>query len=55
MQRHLTGSLGVIDLSRYASYGYDQRLEVFGPLGMINVENDTPQRTVTSSSQATET
>eukprot|EP00095_Tigriopus_kingsejongensis_P009056 maker-scaffold308_size214241-snap-gene-1.34 protein:Tk09056 transcript:maker-scaffold308_size214241-snap-gene-1.34-mRNA-1 annotation:"uncharacterized oxidoreductase -like" len=37
-----SGSLGLIDLSRYACYGYDQRLEVFGPRGMIQVKNETP-------------
>lgn len=33
------GALGSIDDSRKASYGYDQRLEVFGSAGMIRVEN----------------
>jgi myo-inositol 2-dehydrogenase/D-chiro-inositol 1-dehydrogenase len=33
------GCLGVIDNSRKASYGYDQRLEVFGSLGMVQVDN----------------
>ena len=36
----------MIDLSRYANYGYDQRLEVFGPKGMLHIENDAPQRAV---------
>jgi len=34
------GALGVIDNSRKAAYGYDQRLEVFGSGGMIRVENN---------------
>jgi myo-inositol 2-dehydrogenase/D-chiro-inositol 1-dehydrogenase len=32
----------VIDNSRKASYGYDQRVEVFGSKGRIAVENKTP-------------
>ncbi len=34
------GALGVIDNSRRAAYGYDQRVEVFGALGMAAGEND---------------
>lgn len=34
------GALGVIDNSRRAAYGYDQRIEVFGSLGMAADEND---------------
>ncbi|MBQ8160907.1 MAG: inositol 2-dehydrogenase [Clostridia bacterium] len=34
------GALGVIDNSRRAAYGYDQRVEVFGSLGMALDEND---------------
>jgi myo-inositol 2-dehydrogenase/D-chiro-inositol 1-dehydrogenase len=30
----------VIDNSRKAAYGYDQRLEIFGDLGMIQVNNN---------------
>ncbi len=36
------GALGVIDNSRRAAYGYDQRIEVFGPLGAAMASNDTP-------------
>jgi len=36
-----SGALGVIDNSRKAVYGYDQRVEVFGSEGMAKVENDT--------------
>lgn len=36
------GSLAVIDNSRKAVYGYDQRLEVFGDNGMANVDNNKP-------------
>ncbi len=36
------GSMAVIDNSRKAVYGYDQRLEVFGSKGMVHVENNKP-------------
>lgn len=36
------GALGVIDNSRQAAYGYDQRVEVFGSKGQVNVQNDFP-------------
>ncbi len=36
------GALGVIDNSRKAVYGYDQRVEVFGSEGMVTVRNNTP-------------
>jgi myo-inositol 2-dehydrogenase/D-chiro-inositol 1-dehydrogenase len=36
------GALGVIDNSRQAVYGYDQRVEVFGSKGYVEVENDFP-------------
>ena len=37
-----SGSLGSIDLSRFANYGYDQRLEVFGAKGMLQAKNEFP-------------
>ena len=37
-----SGTLGTIDLSRNSSYGYDQRLEVFGPKGMVRADNEQP-------------
>jgi len=36
------GALGVIDNSRRAAYGYDQRVEVFGSKGAAVAANDTP-------------
>ncbi len=45
-----TGCLGVIDNSRRAAYGYDQRVEVFGSAGSASCANDAP----TSVSLATE-
>ena len=43
------GSLVTIDNSRKAVYGYDQRVEVFGSKGMVNVSNDTVSSAVVSS------
>ncbi len=37
------GAIGVIDNSRQAVYGYDQRAEVFGSKGCIDVENENLQ------------
>ncbi|WP_394231897.1 inositol 2-dehydrogenase [Niallia oryzisoli] len=34
------GAIGVIDNSRKAVYGYDQRVEVFGSKGCVTVKND---------------
>lgn len=41
------GSIGVIDNSRQAVYGYDQRAEVFGSAGVCMTENDTATRVTT--------
>lgn len=43
------GALGVIDNSRKAVYGYDQRVEVFGSNGCVTIFNDTPSTAVLSS------
>jgi myo-inositol 2-dehydrogenase/D-chiro-inositol 1-dehydrogenase len=40
--RFANGALGVIDNSRQAVYGYDQRAEVFGSAGAIESQNKTP-------------
>ncbi|MDQ1909656.1 inositol 2-dehydrogenase [Paenibacillus sp. GD4] len=42
------GALGVIDNSRKAVYGYDQRVEVFGSEGSIAADNDYPNTAVIS-------
>ncbi|MFD2036966.1 inositol 2-dehydrogenase [Belliella marina] len=36
------GTMAVIDNSRKAIYGYDQRLEIFGSKGMAKVDNNKP-------------
>ena len=46
--RFANGALGVIDNSRQAVYGYDQRVEVFGSTGMVLCSNDTPDSAVVS-------
>lgn len=38
--RFANGAIGVIDNSRQAVYGYDQRVEVFGSKGCVVVDND---------------
>jgi myo-inositol 2-dehydrogenase / D-chiro-inositol 1-dehydrogenase len=40
--RFANGALAVIDNSRKAAYGYDQRVEVFGSKGAAAAENDAP-------------
>ncbi|MDR2159076.1 MAG: inositol 2-dehydrogenase [Treponema sp.] len=40
--RFSNGAIGVIDNSRKAVYGYDQRVEVFGSKGAAVAENDLP-------------
>lgn len=46
------GALGVIDNSRKAVYGYDQRVEVFGSKGCVTVSNDTPNSAILSNEEA---
>lgn len=42
------GALAVIDNSRQAVYGYDQRAEVFGSKGCVSIGNDTSSTAVLS-------
>ncbi|XP_067006618.2 uncharacterized oxidoreductase YrbE [Anabrus simplex] len=37
-----SGTIGMIDISRNACYGYDQRIEVFGPRGMLQCNGENP-------------
>lgn len=48
-----SGVIAQIDLSRFAAYGYDQRLEVFGNKGMIVNENNRPVAVQLSNTQGT--
>ncbi len=49
--RFENGAIGVIDNSRRAAYGYDQRVEVFGSKGCVTVSNDTPNSAVLSTAE----
>lgn len=46
--KYESGLLASIDVNRFASYGYDQRIEAFGGLGMVQAENKSPRSTVLS-------
>ncbi len=48
------GSMGMIDNSRQAVYGYDQRVEVFGSDGAAIAENDTPNNVTIYNSNTTQ-
>jgi myo-inositol 2-dehydrogenase / D-chiro-inositol 1-dehydrogenase len=52
--RFANGALGVIDNSRQAVYGYDQRAEVFGSAGAVEALNKTPHNTRHSTSDSVE-
>lgn len=43
-----SGAIAVIDNCRRATYGYDQRVEAFGSLGQIAIENDAASTAVLS-------
>ncbi|AEI44625.1 inositol 2-dehydrogenase [Paenibacillus mucilaginosus] len=49
--RFASGALGVIDNSRQAVYGYDQRVEVFGSRGSAAVSNDHPNTAEVSTAE----
>lgn len=49
--RFADGTIGTIDNSRKAVYGYDQRVEVFGSEGMVAVANNTPDTHVYSNAE----
>uniref|UniRef100_A0A7S3F8J6 Gfo/Idh/MocA-like oxidoreductase N-terminal domain-containing protein n=1 Tax=Haptolina ericina TaxID=156174 RepID=A0A7S3F8J6_9EUKA len=46
-----SGLIAMVDCSRVASYGYDQRVEVFGEEGMATAHNQTDSSVVVASSQ----
>lgn len=51
--RFANGALGVIDNSRQAVYGYDQRLEVFCSAGTARVENEAVDTVIISDQAGT--
>eukprot|EP00091_Calanus_sinicus_P021968 TRINITY_DN6744_c0_g1_i3.p1 TRINITY_DN6744_c0_g1~~TRINITY_DN6744_c0_g1_i3.p1 ORF type:complete len:421 (-),score=142.06 TRINITY_DN6744_c0_g1_i3:131-1324(-) len=44
-----SGAIAVIDHCRFAAYGYDQRIEIFGRTGMLSADNEQPNRAVLTS------
>lgn len=46
-----SGAMGVINNSRRATYGYDQRVEVFGSKGSVLNRNDTPSSAILSTGE----
>ena len=46
--RFANGAIGTIDNSRKSTYGYDQRVEVFGSGGMVAAPNISPHATTLS-------
>jgi myo-inositol 2-dehydrogenase / D-chiro-inositol 1-dehydrogenase len=53
--RFANGALGMIDNSRKAVYGYDQRTEMFGSKGAVSAENQTPYRATLSNNSGVHT
>lgn len=51
MLKFESGSIGVIDNSRKADYGYDQRTEVHGEKGCVQVGNDLPNLSMISTGE----
>ncbi len=45
------GAIAMIDNSRRAAYGYDQRAEIFGSKGMAATSNDAPSTVVISNAE----
>jgi len=52
--KYKNGVIGIIDNSRRAVYGYDQRVEVFGSKGSVTVANPTPHTAVYSHAETVE-
>jgi myo-inositol 2-dehydrogenase/D-chiro-inositol 1-dehydrogenase len=52
MLRFRNGTIGSIDNSRKAIYGYDQRVEILGSKGKIATENCYPNQAIVSSGDA---
>lgn len=53
--RYAGGAIGVIDNSRRAVYGYDQRIEVFGSQGSVSISNETPDTATLSDADGVHT
>ncbi len=53
--RFENGVIGTIDNSRGTSYGYDQRVEIFGATGAISISNEKPDEATISDQQGIHT
>ena len=49
-----SGTIGTMEIGRYASYGYDQRVEVMGPKGLLEIKNESPNNTISYTSEVIE-
>jgi myo-inositol 2-dehydrogenase/D-chiro-inositol 1-dehydrogenase len=52
LMRFASGAIGTVDNSRRAVYGYDQRVEVFGSAGAIQIDNSYPNSGTLSTAEA---
>jgi len=52
---HVDGCLSMIDNSRKAAYGYDQRVEVLGPEGLVASDNPLVNTTLLRDAEGTKT
>lgn len=53
MLQHANGAITMIDNSRQAVYGYDQRVEVFGSKGLVGSDNPLMTSTISRNEQGT--
>lgn len=49
--KYKTGLIATVDCSRIASYGYDQRVEVFGEKGMVTANNESSSTVIVATSE----
>jgi len=54
MLQHANGAITMIDNSRQAVYGYDQRVEVFGSKGLVGSDNPLMTSTILRNEQGTQ-
>ncbi len=52
MLKFVDGTLGTIDNSEKATYGYDQRVEVFGSKGAVHINNNYPNAATISTGES---
>lgn len=52
MLKFVDGTLGTIDNSEKAAYGYDQRVEVFGSKGAVHINNNYPNAATISTGES---